>query len=49
MKICGILPYGGTLRGFGNRLGVRVQQKLNPIRWAILDALSPEDDDDGYT
>ena len=46
MRMCAVLPYGGTLRGFGKRLGVRVRNELDPVRWAITDALVPVDEDD---
>ena len=40
--MCGILPYGGTLRGC--RLGHRIVRHINPVRWPILDAVEEVED-----
>jgi hypothetical protein len=39
-----MLPYGGTLRGC--KLGHRIIRHIDPVRWSILDALYPEDEED---
>jgi len=43
MKMCSILPYGGALRGL--KIGHSIRNHMDPVRWALLDALQGVDDE----
>jgi len=43
MKMCDVLAYGGTLRGF--RIGHKIKDRLDPIRWSIMDAINQDEDE----
>ena len=44
LKMCRILPYGGTLRYC--KIGKKIVDHLDPIRWAILDAVNQDEDEE---
>ena len=42
IKMCGILPYGRTLRDFG--IGMRIRMELDIIRMSIMDSVNPPEE-----